>query len=382
LRDLYEILGVERGASEDEIKSAYRKRAKECHPDTNREPDAENRFKELSEAYSVLSDPNKRRQYDAYGTTGRNGDPFAGMGGFDISDALRMFMEAFNGGDSFGGGFFTGGFGQRERASRSRKGNDLRLTVEVSLEDILKGAHKTVKLTKKVVCKECGGSGIPAGAKEKPCASCGGSGQKRTVRNTLFGSMSTIVTCPECGGLGYTVSAYCPKCSGEGRIDGSESVEFDVPRGVSEGNYLVIENKGNAGIAGGSPGNLIVFFKELPDKRFNRRGNDLFYRLPLSFSQVALGDEVDIPTLDGEKRSLKIPSGTQFGQTFRMKHLGLPIINSRARGDLIVTAFVRTPAKLSKREKELYEELASFDEGHASEHEDESLFSRLKDLLG
>jgi len=380
LRDLYDILGVERGASQDEIKAAYRRRAKQCHPDTNHEPDAESRFKELSEAYAVLSDPDKRRQYDTYGTTGTGYDPFAGMGGFDISDAMRMFMEAMGGG--FGGSFFGGNFGQQGRASRSRKGSDLRVTVEVELEEILAGGKRQLKISKKVVCKECGGSGIPAGATEKTCPSCNGAGQKRTVRSSFLGSISTVTVCPECNGTGTTVSAFCPKCSGEGRTDGSELVEIEIPQGVSEGNYLVMEGKGNAGIAGGSPGSLVVFFKELPHKVFSRRENDLYYRLPLTIPQAVLGCELEIPTLDGKPHKQKIPAGTQFGQTFKIKGLGLPHLRGKSRGDLIITAFVRTPEKLNKTERELYKKLSEFDESHSAEHDGENIFERFKNIFG
>ncbi|MCK5833114.1 molecular chaperone DnaJ [bacterium] len=381
MKDLYEILGVNRSATEEELKRAYRQKAKECHPDTNSDPEAENLFKELSGAYAILSDPQKRRQYDTYGTTGRSQDPFAGMGGFDISDALRMFMEAVGGVDPFGGSFFGGGFGGSGRASRSRKGGDLQVTVKVSLEEILSGAKKKIKLSKKYVCKECGGSGIPAGAKEKTCPDCGGTGRRRTVRASLLGSISTVTTCSTCGGTGTTVTAHCPKCSGEGRIDGSQSIDFEVPPGVSEGNYLVMDGKGNAGIAGGPPGNLIIFFKEIPHKVFNRRGEDLYIRFPLTFSRAALGAEVKIPTLEGEDKALKIPSGTQFGQTFKLKGSGLPALNSRSRGDIVVTAFIRTPTRLSKKEKEVFAELAEFDSEHSAEHNDENIFSRLKDLF-
>ena len=379
MRNPYEVLGVPRNATEEEIKRAYRKGAKECHPDANpNDPSAEERFKELSEAYAILSDPQKRQQFDTFGSVGGR-DPFAGMGGFDISDALRMFMESFGGGDPFGGGFFGERRSSRGRHSRQRKGQDLRVTVEVSLEDILHGVPKKIRLAKKVVCPECGGSGVPAGAKERVCPTCNGSGRIRTVRTTLLGSFSTVVVCPACGGSGVKVSAYCSRCSGEGRINGRDEVELKVPPGVSEGNYVVIQGKGDAGIAGGPPGDLIVFFKELPHKRFSRRGNDLYLRLPLSFPQAALGDEIDVPTLDGKNKRLKIPAGTQFGQTFRIKGCGLPKIHSRSRGDLIVTAFIKTPKKLSKREKELYKQLEKSSD--SSDNDTEDIFERLKELF-
>jgi len=383
VRNPYEILGVQRNASAEDIKKAYRKRAKECHPDANPDnPDAENHFKELSEAYAVLSNPQKRQQFDTFGATGRTADPFAGMGGFDISDALRMFMEAFRGGggDQFGGGFFGGATRSRGQ-SRARKGRDLRVKIEVTLDEILNGAEKKLNYARRTVCKECGGSGVAPGAMETTCPTCRGTGQMRTVRSTMLGSISTIITCPDCGGTGSKVDAYCKKCSGEGRLDGHEQIEISVPRGVSDGNYIIIEGKGNAGIAGGPPGDLAVFFEEIPHERFNRRGNDLYYRFPMRFSQVALGDEIEVPTLDGTTKKLKIPAGTQFGKTFKIKGYGLPKVQSKSRGDLIVSAFITTPTRLSKREKEIYRMLDKASDGKQAETQNEDILERFKDIL-
>ncbi len=381
-RNLYEILGVPSNATPEEIKQAYRKKAKECHPDTNPDdPNAEHRFKELSEAYAVLSDANKRRQYDMFGTVGRGANGFGGFETFDLSDALEMFMQAVGGMDPFGS--FFGGMRNSEntRRSRSRKGEDLRITLELTLEELFTGITKKTKVIRKIPCPECKGSGIPPDAKEAVCPSCQGRGQKRVIRTTLLGTISTISTCSNCGGTGRKTTARCAKCSGEGRISSTETVEIEIPPGAFEGNYLVIENKGNAGIAGGPPGNLIAIVKELPHDTFQRRGRDLYYRLPLSFSQAALGDTAEIKTIDGKTKKLKIPEGTQFGQTFSLKNCGMPQVGGGSPGDLIVTAFVRTPKNISREEKRLFQQLSKFDESHSKEHEEENILERLKDLF-
>ncbi|RKZ30355.1 molecular chaperone DnaJ, partial [bacterium] len=278
-KDLYEILGVSPDTSMEEIKRAYRKRAKECHPDANpNDPDAERRFKELSEAYSILSDPQKRRQYDTFGTTGRD-IGFPGFGNFDISEAMRTFMEAVDDMTSFFGG--PSRYGRR---TGTRPGEDLRISIELTLEELFTGVTKKIEMSRKAPCPECGGTGIPADAKEIVCPTCNGRGQKSTTRATLLGTFSTITTCPECHGTGRITTARCGKCSGEGRVDKTDRIEVKIPKGASDGNYLVIRDKGNAGVAGGRPGNLIVFIKEKPHKIFERRGNDLLYELPISFS--------------------------------------------------------------------------------------------------
>jgi len=370
--DPYEILGVSGNASQEEIKKAYRKKAKECHPDANPDdPDAENRFKELSEAYAILSDPAKRQKYDMFGASGGAFTDF-GFGGFDIFDALRNFAEAFGGG-------WSGG--RRSNSRRVYKGSNLKISVDLTFEEILHGAKKKVSIQRKLICAECGGTGIPEDAREVVCQRCGGMGRIKTVQQTLLGSIPMVYECPDCGGSGKVFSATCGKCSGEGRIDGNETITISIPPGVTGGEPYVVAGKGNAGISGGPPGDLFVFTREVDHEIFQRRNKNLYYRLPLSFSQAALGDKVEIPTIDGEKTTLKIPTGTQFGQNFKIKGRGLPGKNNSSRGDMIVTAFVRTPVKLSREEKELFNKLGEYDESHKSEHEEESLIDRLKDLF-
>jgi molecular chaperone DnaJ len=278
--------------------------------------------------------------------------------------------------------FFGRGF-SRGRHSRSRRGEDLRVLVSVSLEEVLRGTKREIKISHKVVCKECGGSGTPSGAKEISCPGCQGRGQRRTVRSTLFGTLQTISTCPECGGTGTKITAQCGKCSGEGRLDATETIEIEIPPGVSDGGGFVIEDKGNAGIAGGTHGNLVVFIKETPHKVFSRNAGELHYRLPITFSQAALGDIIEIPTLDGKIHQLKIPEGTQFGQNFRLRGMGLPSVESRSRGDLVVTTFIITPQKLSKDEKEYFEKLKEIEKGKPVElpNPDENILEKLWELF-
>jgi len=366
----YEILGVNREATAEEIKRAYRQRAKECHPDANRDdPQAEVRFKQVSEAYAILKDPAKRQQFDMFGSSGGHsrGGGF-GFEFFDLSEAMRLFTEAFSGQHS-------------TRRGRRVKGKSLHIEVELSLEELYNGVTREITYDRMTPCGECGGTGIPAGAAEKSCQSCNGSGYRKVVRSTLLGSFSSMSTCPDCGGTGRIIEERCQKCSGEGREYKKEKIKIEFPPGAADGNYRVISGMGNAGIAGGSPGDFVAYIKQKHHDTYNRRGDDLYYRLPISFSTAALGDSLDVPTIEGETAKLKIPPGTQFGTTFRIKKKGMPHLNSGGRGDMIVTVYVQTPRKLSRDEKKLFEQLRKFDPEHESEHDSESLFDRLKDLF-
>lgn len=389
-KDPYKTLGVDRDASMEDIKKAYRKKAKECHPDANPDdPQAEEKFKELSEAYSILSNPQKKQQFDMGGMSGQGFSGGMNYQHIDLSEAMEMFAQAFGGGGMGGDPFdmMSGIFGnrtqQRRQSARDRKrrGRDLRISVSLTLEEIFTGVSKTIKVKRKKVCPQCSGAGVPEGAKVRTCPTCQGRGQVKQVRRSILGSSVTITPCPDCGGSGNKYDEICSHCSGTGRIQGQETIKVDIPAGVAEGNYLTVEGKGDSGIAGGPPGNLIVFIREKPHKKFHRRGEDLFTRIPISFSQAALGDTIDIKTIDNKTAKLKIPQGTQFGQALRLKKLGLPKLHSKTRGDLIVTVFVRTPENLNKQEKELFQKLGKFDSKHKSEHEKEDLFDRFRDVL-
>ena len=377
MKDYYQILGVSREATEVEIKKAYRKRAKECHPDSNPDdPDAEARFKEVSEAYAVLSDPQKKQMYD---TTGRVGGPAGGgVGGFDISEAMEMFMRAFAG-NGFDSSFFGGG--RRRPRGRARKGRDIRVGVDLTLEEAFSGVEKRIKIKKKVTCPECGGSGVPEGAKESECPTCGGTGRITTHKSSLLGTFAMETPCAECGGTGRKVSSFCGKCSGEGRIHGQETVEVEIPAGAADGNYKIVRGRGEAGIAGGSPGNLLVFINIEEHPEFRREGSNLYYPLRISFSEAALGSEIEIPTIDGEEEKLEVPAGTRFGDEISLSGLGMPDLRGSGRGDMIIQIIIHTPQKLDDREKELFRELAEFDESHREEGRKTGFFETIKNLF-
>ena len=362
-RDYYEVLGVSRSASADELKSAYRKLAMKYHPDKN--PDdkqAEDSFKEVGEAYEILKDPGKRQRYDQFGH-----DAVGGSGGFDfdhfdLSDALRMFMEqGFGIGDIFGGG----GRGGRGR-SRAQQGRDLQVTLKLSLEDIATGVTKKIKLNKLITCETCSGNGQKPGSKPKNCPTCKGHGEVRQVAQSIFGRMVNVTTCPECRGSGEIISDPCNTCRGEGRDRSEELIEVDIPAGVSNGNYLSVQGKGDAGPRRGPNGDLIVAIQEKEHELFVRHGNDVVFDLYISYPDAALGKEVFVPTLlvDPEQKSLpesdsdryeqvkiQIPAGTQPGKVFRLRGQGIPEVNTHRKGDLLVQVRVWVPTKLSPDEK-------------------------------
>jgi len=380
-RDYYEILGVDRGASDGEIKSAYRKLALKYHPDRNPgDKSAEDKFKEATEAYEVLKDSQKRQMYDQYGHAAMSGQGgFGGggfdFGGFDLGDALRAFMRDFGG---FGGGgfedFFGGGRGGRNR------GEDLKARVSLTLEDISTGVEKKLKVRRYKECTECDGSGLAPGEAKKSCPDCQGHGQVRTVNRTFLGTIQQVRTCPRCRGAGEIISNPCRECNGEGRVKGESTVTVKVPPGVSEGNYMTLENNGNAARNQGQTGHLIVVFYEKEHDLFTRQGDNIIYQTPISFTMAALGGEMTVPTLNGDNK-MKIPSGTQSGKVFRLKGKGIPHLNSRGSGDELVQVTVWTPEKLSSEDKELLNKLhnsPSFKPPRSTK----SFFERLMKTLG
>jgi molecular chaperone DnaJ len=379
-RDYYEILGLERAASEDEIKKAYRRLAVKYHPDKNPgDKDAEEAFKEATEAYEILKDPEKRQIYNTYGHDGlRGGGGFNGFGGFDISDALRAFMRDF-GGFGFEDLFGMGG-GGRSRRSGPERGRDLQVTLDLTLEEIASGVEKTIKVKRQVACEHCGGSGAEKGSAKRTCPTCGGSGQVRTVSRSIFGQFVNIQPCPKCGGEGQIIEKKCPECNGRGLTSGSSTVAVKIPTGVAAGNYLQVRGSGDFGPKGGQPGDVIVVINELEHEHFTRHRDDIICEIPLSFSQAALGAEIEVPTLDGDV-PLKVPSGTQSGKIFQLRGKGIPHLNSYGRGDELVRVIVWTPEKLSDEEREIIRKLGQM-RGEKPPKGNKSFFEKLRQTLG
>lgn len=368
--DYYEILEVPKTASEDEIKKAYRKLAMKYHPDKNPgDKQAEAKFRDATEAYEVLKDPQRKSQYDQFGhaafqqaASSSGGGGFHGFGGagFDISDALRAFMNDF-GGDSMFSDLFGFGGGRSRRSgggeSAGMQGNDLQIRLPLTLEEIAKGVKKTLKVRHKDRCGTCNGTGSKSGNK-KVCPECNGSGRVRHVTSSFFGRMIQESVCSSCQGEGQVVSDPCSTCSGSGLDTTETTVNVDIPAGVSEGNYITIPDKGDAGPHGGPAGDLIVLIQEKEHAFFQRHGIDLICEITVTFSQAALGASKEIDTIDG-KVSLKIAAGTQSEKIYRLKGKGLPALRGRDRGDQLVRVHVHTPEKISRAAKELLEKLAT-----------------------
>jgi molecular chaperone DnaJ len=372
-RDYYDILGVDKNASKDEIKKAYRKLAFKYHPDKNPgDKAAEENFKEATEAYEVLNNAEKRNLYDQYGHAGLGGGaaggPFGGgaggFGGVDLSDALRAFMRDFGG---FGGGGFEEMFGggrQRHGGRSVRKGRDLQIKVVLTLKEVAEGVTKQIRVNKLVACEDCGGKGSREGGELATCDVCQGSGQIKHVQRSLLGQFINVTECHRCNGEGVIVTDPCRLCNGTGVVRGKEKVSVKIPAGVATGNYITVRGGGDLGERGGVTGDLYVIIEEKDDPLFERHGNDVLVDLPLTYSQLALGTKLEIPTLGG-KVLFKIPPGTPSHKIFRMKGKGIPHLNSYGKGDQLVRVVAWVPEKVNKRETELLKEL------------DESLAGRL-----
>ena len=348
-RDYYEVLGIDKNASADEIKKAYRKVAIKHHPDKNPgDTEAEDKFKEAAEAYEVLSNADKKSRYDQYGHAGVGGAAGGGFsgGGMSMDDIFSHFGDIF--GSAFGGGFGSGfGGGSRRRVNR---GSNLRIKVKLTLEEILKGAEKKVKVNKYVNCTSCHGSGAE-GHGRSTCSTCHGTGQVTRVVNSFLGQMQTSSICPQCGGEGEIITSKCKSCHGNGIVKGEEVITLNIPAGVSEGMQLSMSGKGNAAARGGVPGDLIILIEEVPHQDLDRDGNNLLHDHFISFPDAALGTTIDVPTLEGKAR-VKIAPGTQPGKVLRLKGKGLPELNGYGKGDLLVTINVWVPKEVSDSEKE------------------------------
>jgi molecular chaperone DnaJ len=372
-RDYYEVLGVTRSATEQEVKSAYRKLALQYHPDRNpNNPDAEERFKECTEAYTVLADTDKRSNYDRFGHAGVNA---MGAGGFDPS----IFQDFGDLGDIlgsiFGMGDMFGGMGGRRR-SWAQRGGDLRHDLTLEFEQAVFGTEKKVQVRRHESCETCDGSGIAPGHAPANCPTCVGRGQVRYQQ----GFFSIARTCSACQGRGTVITHPCRSCRGEGRQVGERTIEVKVPAGVEDGTRIRYASQGEAGVHGGPAGDLYIVLHVKEHAMFEREGHDLHCAVPVSFAQAALGAELEIPTLEGPER-LKVPEGTQSGAVFKIRNRGVPVLNGRGKGDLYVEVKVHTPAKLSKRQRELLEEFAATD-GVENRPERSTILSKVKDIFG
>ncbi len=384
-RDYYEVLGVEKNADAETIKKAYRKAAIKFHPDKNPgDKEAEEKFKEAAEAYDVLSNDDKRARYDRFGHAGMNGGAggaggfggFGGAGGFSMDDIFEQF------GDIFGGAF--GGFGGgRGRGGRQRvnRGSDVRITVRLTLKEIAEGVTKKLKINKIVACEKCGGTGAKDKSAYSICTQCGGSGYVITVQNSFFGRMQTQSVCPTCQGEGRIIKDKCTHCGGEGTERGDKIVEVKIPAGVSEGMALTLQGMGNAARHGGINGDLIVVIKEEEHADFERSGNNLVHNLRISVTTAILGGDAEVPTIDGRVR-ISIDAGTQSGKVMRLRGKGLPDVNGRGRGDIIIVVDVVIPTELTKEERKLVEQLSEQPNFKQTESkQDQDILSRMKNFF-
>lgn len=379
-RDYYEILGVDRSADVEEVKRAYRKLALKFHPDRNPgNAEAESKFKEATEAYEILKDPDKRRRYDQYGHAAfAQGAGFTGGGfgfeGFDLTDALRAFMRDFG---SFG---FDDFFGGRASTQASNRGRDLQVRISLSLEEIAAGVSKKLRIQRLDTCPDCSGHGTAPGTQRKTCPQCGGSGQIRRVVHSLFGQMVNVSTCGACRGMGQVIGTPCPTCRGEGRVRSQTTHTVNIPAGVTEGNYIPVEGKGDAGAQGGPAGDLIVIIEEAEHDVFTRRDNDIICIVPISFVTAAMGGDIEIPVLGGTD-TLTIPAGTQTGRLFRLRGKGLPYLRRNGRGDQVVQVHIWTPDDLSESDRKLLRQLGESPSFKAPKSS-KSFLARLRETLG
>ncbi|NLP51304.1 MULTISPECIES: molecular chaperone DnaJ [Bacillaceae] len=369
-RDYYEVLGVSKSASKDEIKKAYRKLSKQYHPDINKADDAADKFKEIKEAYEVLSDDQKKAHYDQFGHTDPN-QGFGGGAGFDGGFGFEDIFETFFGGQ--------GGGRRRRDPNAPRQGADLQYTMTLSFEEAAFGKETTIEIPVEETCDTCSGTGAKPGTKVETCSQCRGTGQESVEQNTPFGRIVNRRTCSKCNGSGKSIPNKCTTCHGAGRVKKRNKIKVNIPAGVDEGQQLRVAGKGEAGVNGGPAGDLYVVFHVRRHEFFERDGDDVYCEMPITFAQAALGDEVEVPTLHG-KVKLKVPAGTQTGTNFRLKGKGIANVRGYGQGDQHIKIRVVTPTKLSEKQKQLIREFAETS-GQAPDEQEDSFFSKVKRVL-
>lgn len=365
-RDYYEVLGVSKSATKDELKKAYRKLSKQFHPDINKEPGADEKFKEVKEAYEVLSDDQKRAHYDQFGHV----DPNQGFGGGDFGGGFGGFEDIFN-------SFFGGGGGRRRDPNAPRQGADLQYTMTLKFEEAVFGKETDIEIPREEECDTCDGTGAKPGTKVDTCKHCHGSGQISVEQNTPFGRIVNRRVCHHCNGTGKEIKERCKTCSGTGKVTRRNKIHVKIPAGVDDGQQLRVAGKGEAGINGGPAGDLYIVFHIRSHEFFERDGDDIYCEMPITFVQAALGDEVEVPTLHG-KVKLKVPAGTQTGTKFRLKGKGVPNVRGYGTGDQHVLVRIVTPTKLSEKQKQLLREFAEVSGQSPLGEQEEGFFSKVK----
>lgn len=383
-RDYYEVLGVARDADEAALKKAYRKVAMQYHPDRNPDnKEAEEKFKEAAEAYEVLTNADKRARYDRFGHAGVDGMSGGGGGfhggGMNMEDIFSQFGDIFGDGGSPFESFFGGGRGQGR--GQGQKGSNLRVKLQLDLQEIANGVSKKIKVRKQVTCQQCQGSGAKDRQSVTTCNTCRGAGHVRQVKQTFLGAMQTTTSCPTCHGSGQSISAFCGSCKGEGRVMGEETIEMNIPAGVEDGMQLSMRGKGNAGMRGGPNGDLLITIEEVAHESLHREGSNIIFDLYINFADAALGTTAEVPTIDG-KVKIKIPGGTQSGKIFRLKDKGLPSVQAHGRGDQLVHINVWTPKKLTDEERQLLEKIRTMPNFEPQPGKGErTFFDRMRDYF-
>lgn len=376
-RDYYEVLGVDKNVTDDELKRAYRKLARKYHPDVNKDdPQAEEKFKEISEAYSVLSDSKTRAQYDQFGHEGPTGQ---GYGDFDFSDfgGLGDIFDMFFGGSGFGGG--RGSSGRRRQGPT--KGSDMRYDLTITFEEAAFGTSKEIEITRNENCDECGGSGAAKGVHPETCPECNGKGEISYTQNTAFGRFVNVRACDRCGGEGTIISKPCPKCRGRKKVRKVKKISLNIPAGIDNGQAITLRGQGEAGERGGPSGDLYAYITVKPHSLFVRKGYDLHCDVPITFAQAALGDDIEVPTLEG-KVKYKIPEGTQTGTIFRLRNQGIQKLRLTTRGDLYVKVNIDVPKKLKEKQKQLLRQFEEETSGREYHEQKRSFVDKMKDVFG